>query len=147
MPTLPWATPASISNSGSGQPADADAEPPGSEVQVMASRFVLRSRRDTVRMLRHASAVRRALLGSPGALGVSLVARPLRREYWTLSAWSDRASLDAFVAHPVHRAAMAALAPTMAESAFRFWTQPASALPPSWDDAHAAVGGPGVDTS
>lgn len=137
MPTLPWATPP-----GSSRPPETD-----QPVEIMTSRFVLRSRRQTARMLRHALAVRRAALDSPGVRGVSLIARPLRREYWTLSAWSDRASLDTFVAHPVHRAAMSALGPAMAEAAFRFWSSSASALPPSWDDARSALREPDGDPS
>jgi hypothetical protein len=105
----------------------------------MASRFVLTSARHTFRMLRMARAVRMQVLSTPGALGVSLIAYPLRREYWTLSAWTDRAALDAFVAHPTHRMAMTTLRAAMAESTFTFWTLPPSDLPPNWDDARSRV--------
>ncbi|ONH33711.1 hypothetical protein BL253_01020 [Pseudofrankia asymbiotica] len=105
----------------------------------MASRFEITSRRHTVSMLRHALRVRRALLTTPGALGVSLVARPIRGEYWTLSGWTDRPALDGFVRSAEHRAAMRELGPTMAHSTFVFWTHDAAAQPPTWTEARARV--------
>ncbi|SNQ46634.1 Antibiotic biosynthesis monooxygenase [Frankia canadensis] len=135
MPTLPW-TPATAAD------GDADADGgsgPSAGAEVMASRFTLTSRRHTFRMLRAATAVRRALLASPGAVGVSLVARPLRNEYLTLSSWRDRAALDAFVRDPVHQEAMRSLRPAMATSAFTFWHTPAGGGTPTWEQAHRAL--------
>ncbi|MBL7498588.1 antibiotic biosynthesis monooxygenase [Frankia sp. CNm7] len=135
MATIPWSTPPAVADA-SAPSAQAPAGPP----VVMASRFALTSRRrHTVAMLRHALRVRRALLATRGALGVSLVAHPLRGEYWTLSAWSDRGSLDTFVRAPEHLAAMRALAPAMADSTFVFWAHDAGAEPPTWADARARV--------
>jgi quinol monooxygenase YgiN len=105
----------------------------------MASRFSIASRRHTVTMLWHALRVRRALLATPGALGVSLVAHPMRGEYWTLSGWTDRQALDGFVRSPVHRAAMRTLGPAMADSTFVFWAHDAAAEPPTWTEATARV--------
>jgi hypothetical protein len=90
-------------------------------------------------MLRHSMRVRRALLASPGALGVSLIAHPLRGEFWTLSGWTDRRALDGFVRSPEHRAAMRALGPAMADATFVFWPHDAAAQPPTWTDAMARV--------
>ena len=133
MPTLPWTAPPG-------------AAPDGAEVEVMASHFTLTSWRHTIAMLRAAMTVRRAALATPGALGLSLVARPLRREYYTLSSWTDRAALDAFARSPAHREAMRRLAPAMADSRFTFWRAPADAATPTWPEAHehlATVAGRG----
>ena len=43
-----------------------------------------------------------------GALGVSLVAHPLQRVFFTLSAWRDRAAVDALVSAEPHRSRWAA---------------------------------------
>lgn len=143
MATIPWSAPTSTP-----EPVPSLADPPaaappadGGGPVVMASRFRLTSRRHTVAMLRHALRVRRALLAAPGALGVSLVAHPLRGEYWTLSGWADRPALDAFVSTPEHRAAMRRLAPAMADSAFVFWPHDSAATPPTWVEARDTITG------
>jgi hypothetical protein len=122
MPTLPWAA------SNSPQPRDGT-------VTVMASRLELRRLRDVPSFLTGAMRIRRQMLGSPGALGVSLIARPLRRTFWTLSAWQDRAALGAVVGREPHRRIMNHFRPRMAGSSFVTWTAPATALPVAWDEA------------
>ncbi|EIV95599.1 antibiotic biosynthesis monooxygenase [Frankia sp. QA3] len=158
MPTIPWTTPpsgkpgaadAGGTNAGGTNAGGTQVEATSAEagpIEVMASHFVLSSTRHTVTMLRSALAVRRAVLAAPGALGVSLVARPLRREYWTLSAWTDRAALDAFVGDPRHREAMRRLAPAMARSRLVFWRPPAGAGAPTWAQAHEHLAAPTTPT-
>ncbi|MCO1655171.1 antibiotic biosynthesis monooxygenase family protein [Pseudonocardia humida] len=124
MPTLPWTT------------VDA-ATTTGGEPLVMASRFRLRSFRDVPPFLRDAMRVRTLVRRSPGALGVSLVARPLRREFATLSAWRDRESLDAMVRAEPHRSVMARYRAAMADSRFVFYA-PAE-YPPTWEEARAKL--------
>lgn len=72
MPTLPWAAPRP------GTLADGP-------ITVMASRLELRRRRDVPSFLAPALRIRRQMLGSPGALGLSFIAKPLRRTFWTLA--------------------------------------------------------------
>lgn len=71
---------------------------------------------------------------SPGAVGVTLEAHPLRKEFWTLSQWRDQESLDAMVRAEPHASIMARQRGVMAESAFRFWAAPAD-VPPTWEEA------------
>lgn len=122
MPTLPWTSPKS--------PRQADGP-----VTVMASRLELRRLADAPAFLVAAIRIRRQMLGSPGALGLSLVARPLRRTFWTLSAWQDQAALGAATAGQPHRRLMNHFRPLMAGSSFVTWTAPATALPITWDEA------------
>jgi hypothetical protein len=122
MPTLPWTAPNS-------------AKPPDGPVTVMASRLELRRLRDVPSFLTGAMRIRRQMLGSPGALGVSLIARPLRRTFWTLSAWQDQAALGTAVGHEPHRQIMNHFRPRMAGSSFVTWAAPATALPIAWDEA------------
>ncbi len=101
----------------------------------MASAFTLTSRRHTFRMMRLSMALRTTVLASPGALGMSLMARPLKRQYYTLSSWTDRAALDSFVRAPLHREAMRTLGPAMTTSIFTFWQVGADAPAPTWATA------------
>ena len=126
MPTLPWTAPDAARGT--------DAAPTG-QVVVFASRFILTSRRHTLRFMRYAMRVRSQVLRSPGALGLSLIAQPTRRTYWTLSAWRDQESLDAFVRTSPHRDGMAALHPLMNDAAFTSWTIEPDALPAKWSQA------------
>jgi hypothetical protein len=122
MPTLPWTAPKS-SAPGSGP------------VTVMASRLELRRRRDVPSFLIAALRIRRQMLDSPGALGVSLIARPLGRTFWTLSAWQDHAALRATVGRQPHLHTMKHFPPRMAGSGFVTWTDQAANLPIPWDEA------------
>ncbi|MFD7169998.1 DUF3291 domain-containing protein [Streptomyces violascens] len=121
MPTLPWTTP---------NPAT-----PHTQALVMASRFEVRSMSDVPRFfLKSLSAwgqVRRA----PGALGASLVAQPLKRTFYTLSAWEDRDALYTYARTEPHRSIMTGLRDTCRTSTFDFWEVPVEDLPLGWDDA------------
>jgi Domain of unknown function (DUF3291) len=72
----------------------------------------------------------------PGCLGASLTAQPLRRVFYTLSAWQDRDALYAFATKQPHRSITASLRSTMRTATFTFWDVPAEQLPLTWDDAH-----------
>jgi len=116
MLTLPWA------------PGRAAAQPTGAVV-VLASRLELRSFWPILGFLRAAISVRRQVLDSPGALGVSLVAEPTRKTFWTLSAWVDQTALDAFVGKAPHHAVMTHYGPDLASSAFATFTIRPSEVP------------------
>jgi hypothetical protein len=122
MPTIPWTAPKSPS-------------PAEGPVTVMASRLELRRLRDVLPFLAAALRIRRQMLGSPGAMGLSLIARPLRRTFWTLSAWQDQAALRGATGGEPHRQLMRRFRPRMAGSSFVTWTVPATDLPVPWDVA------------
>ncbi len=124
MPTLPWTTAQHAA------PVEGSAE--GSAL-VMASRFQLRSFRHVLPFLRDAMRVHALVRRSAGALGISLVARPLRREFLTLSAWRDRAALDAMVRTEPHRSVMGRYRRAMTDSAFVFYAP--QSYPPTWTEA------------
>ena len=127
MPTLPWHTVQNPERS------------PAATSVVMASRFRVRRIRDVPRFFLDSMRIHRQVLQADGALGVSLVARPLRREFLTLSAWSDRKALNALVRTDPHRAAMQRHYPAMAESSFTFWEVAYADLPVHWDDARSRL--------
>jgi hypothetical protein len=121
MPTLPWTTP---------NPAPAD-----TLACAMASRFEVRSARDVPRFFFKSLAAWRQVRSAPGCLGASLIAKPLRGIFYTLSAWESRDALYAFAGTQPHRAIMTSLRPTMRSAVFTFWDVPTGQLPLSWDDA------------
>lgn len=121
MPTLPWI------------PVSQTA--PTGEVVVMASRFRVRGFRHVVPFFIDAMRVLAQMRKADGAVGVSLVAHPLRREFATLSAWRDRAALDAAVRGEPHSTVMRRQRAAMADSTFRFWDAPATSLPLTWEEA------------
>ena len=109
MPTLPWAP-----GTAAAQPTDA--------VVVLGSRLELQSYWPILGFLRAAMSVRKQVRNSPGALGVSLVAQPVRKTFWTLSAWVDQAALNAFVGKEPHHSVMTHFRPEMASSTFTNFT-------------------------
>lgn len=122
MPAMPWTV--------------VDPSAPA-EVLVMASRFRVRSWRQVVPFLRDAMAVHAQVRRSPGAVGVTLDAHPLRREFFTLSTWHDRAALQAMVRAEPHASVMRRHR-AGAESVFVFWTAPGG-TPPTWDEARSRL--------
>jgi quinol monooxygenase YgiN len=128
MPTLPWTS----------GPTTAD---PDTEVVLMASRFRVHGLRHVLPFFLDAMRVHAQTRKADGAIGVSLVAHPLQREFFTLSAWRDRAALDAMVRAEPHRSVMKRQHAAMAEGVFRFWTAPAGS-PPSWDEAKQRLSSP-----
>ncbi len=121
MPTLPWTVPNPPS--------------PGAQTYVMASHFEVRSLRDVPRFFLKSLSAWRQVRSAPGALGASLIAQPLKRSFFTLSAWEDRDALYAFARTEPHRGIMTALRPAMRRATFTFWEAPAERLPVAWDDA------------
>ena len=121
MPTLPWTTP---------NPA-----PPGTQAYAMASRFEVRSAKDVPRFFLKSLIVWRQVRSAPGCVGASLIAQPMRRVFYTLSAWTNRDVLYTFARTHPHRDIMASLRPTMRSAVFTFWEVPAGQLPLAWDDA------------
>ena len=71
---------------------------------VFISRFDATGLKARLRLFVGGIRLRRAVLASPGALGVSLRARPIAGRYYTLSCWRDEASLMTFAHGKDHRA-------------------------------------------
>ncbi|GLY26834.1 hypothetical protein [Kineosporia sp. NBRC 101731] len=128
MPTIPW------QNLDSTLTDD-------TEVVVMASRFQLHKLSQVPRFFLDAMKIHRQVGRSEGAVGISLEAHPLRREFFTLSAWRDQASIDAMIRQEPHRGAMSRHRRAMASSAFIFYRLPAGQLPAGWEDAHVRLAG------
>ncbi|WP_328420718.1 DUF3291 domain-containing protein [Streptomyces sp. NBC_00443] len=121
MPTLRWTT--------------VETPAPDTEAFVMASRLEVRSLKDVPRFFLKSLASWKQVTGAPGAYGASLIAEPLGRTFWTLSAWQDKEALYTYARTEPHRSIMNGLRSTMKDSVFTFWQVPAADLPIDWNDA------------
>ncbi len=113
---------------------------PDHEFLVLATSIPPLSRSSTLRLFKGASAVRKQLAGTAGVVGFSLLARPLRKQYATLSVWVDEEALAAFADGSPHREFTAGLAPEMGPTKFVRWTISGSEGRPSWSAALRRLG-------
>ena len=144
---LPWGTagrPVTASTADSAVDGAADRAADGTEAYVMASKFELTSGWRTLAFLALAIRAWRQARRSPGALGVTLRAQPLRLSYWTLSAWTGKDALDAFARAEPHRTIMRRVRPWAKTATFRFWTADAAQLAPDrlWAEAERRISAP-----
>ena len=125
MPAIPWMNFSEID--------------PQREYLVMASRLPLRSYLRIPMFLRLTLAVRRQLARSDGLVGYSLLAQPLSKTFWTLSAWVEGERLGAFARAMPHTDVMERLRPHMGRTTFVTWRVRGEALPVSWKDATGRI--------
>ena len=125
MPPLPWTRISTVE--------------PATELTVMASRLPLRAHRHIPGFLRWTLRIRHQLAQSHGLVGYSLDAHLLAKTFWTVSAWTGRAQMEAFVRQEPHAAGMAAIRPHMGEPSFVFWTVTANELPLPWKGVRQRV--------
>jgi quinol monooxygenase YgiN len=121
MPASPWRT--------SGSPE------PERDYVALLSYLPLKSYWRISHFLLYTAQVTKQLASAEGVLGYSVLARPLSKQFWTLSAWKEEASVHAFVQYPPHVRIMTALTPHMGETKFARWMVKGAQLPLSWDDA------------
>ena len=124
MPTIPW------------MPRAAAKESAGSgEAVVMASKLQVKSLLSVPRFFLLSLVVWKQVRSAPGVVGASLRAEPLKRTFWTLSAWRDQEALDTFARTDPHARIVARLRKVMDRSVFVFYPTARDALPVAWDDA------------
>jgi hypothetical protein len=107
----------------------------GREYVALLSYLPLKSYRKLPLFMRFTFQIQRQLKESPGAIGYSLRAKLLSRNFWTLSVWENSQALMSFVAKLPHGEVMKVLTPHMGKTKFTQWKISGSAVPPSWDDA------------
>jgi hypothetical protein len=67
-------------------------------------------------------AVRKQLATADGLVGYTLRAKPLARDYWTLSVWKDEGALREFMRTSPHVQLMTSLKPYMGPTKFVTWS-------------------------
>jgi quinol monooxygenase YgiN len=85
--------------------------------------------------------VRKQLAAAEGLVGYTLRARPLARDYWTLSVWKDQTALREFMRTPPHVQLMTSLKPVMGPTKFVTWTISATDGRPSLAGALEPISG------
>ena len=120
-------------------PWKASAEPQADRDYLVLLTFLPLSRLSKLpRFLGYVRKIQRQLDACPdGLIGYSLLAKPLRSKYWTLSVWDDAAALGRFIEQSPHRDAMRELPQVLTGFRTTRWTLPGSAVPPAWSDALA----------
>jgi quinol monooxygenase YgiN len=108
---------------------------PNREVVVLLSYLPLKTHWRILPFVIYTARVMKQLASAQGLLGYSLLARPVQKRFWTLSAWENPRALDTFVQDPPHAQIMAALAPHMGKTRFNRWMVKGSQLPLRWDEA------------
>src|ERR1700726_3748757 len=121
MPATPWRT--------------FGAPEPERDYIALLSYLPLKSYWRIPHFLFYTAQVVKQLASAQGMLGYSVLARPLSKRFWTLSAWKDDGALRAFVQHPPHLRIMTALTHHVDETKFVQWTVKGSEMPLLWDDA------------
>jgi hypothetical protein len=131
---IPWSTPA------------AARVPAGQDIVILGSRFELTSAWRSPAFLGYALRIWLQARRSPGIMGVSLRAQPLRATFWTLSAWSSQAALRDFARADPHRSIVARVRPWAKKAVLQTWTVPGgeagpTALDPAalWEQAEARI--------
>jgi len=114
----------------------------GRDYLVLASSIPARRRTSTARLFKGSRAVAAQLELAHGVVGFSMLARPLRKQYATLSVWVDDAALRAFATSTPHAKLMDDLAPEMAPTRFRRWTIQGGDGRPRWAEALARLAQP-----
>ena len=79
------------------------------------------------------------LPAQPGLIGYSFRFEIFGRTAWTMTAWKDEASLNAFVRSPAHREAVRRSGDTAQNLRFATIKVPVGSLPLNWRDARRLV--------
>lgn len=110
---------------------------PGRQYVALLTALGLQRARDVPLLFWHTWRIWGQLRKSRGLVGYSLRAELLSQRFWTLSAWEDELTLQAFVRTLPHVRIMKVMAPRTRANSFLRWTILGADLPPRWDDALA----------
>ena len=108
---------------------------PDGEYLALLTHLPLNRHRTIPRFFWATFAIQKQLAGSAAILGYALRAKPLEKDFWTMSAWLDERSLMDFAARLPHSQVMKALAPHMGSTKFIRWKVAGTDLPLRWDVA------------
>jgi len=109
---------------------------------AILTHYPLQAGRRTSRVLGYVRLVQRRLDECDGLIGYALRANFYRQQLWTLSVWSDEASLRAFLDDIAHQQASDDLMAYVTGAETRQWWIQGHEIPPTWDDALAQLSDP-----
>lgn len=105
------------------------------EYVAVATELVPKSRRSTGRLFRGAHQASSQMAHSPGVVGFSTLAQPLRKRYRTLSVWESEAAVDAFARSGDHHQLVRALAHELDTMTSTRWRIRGDEGRPTWQHA------------
>ena len=108
---------------------------PKGEYLVLLTYLPLKKRRTIPRFFWSTFAIQKQLAGSAGILGYALRAKPLPKNFWTMSVSLDEKSLMDFALRLPHSQVMKTLAPQMGPTKFIRWKVAGPDFPLRWDVA------------
>jgi hypothetical protein len=108
---------------------------PDHEYVVMATRFVVTSRRHLLGVMGSTQQLWQSLPTTPGLAGYRFDVSPLQGTLSTLTAWHNRSSLERFVRGPLHAPLVTRTTRLMKTSLFAEWMSVGAGLPPTWKTA------------
>ena len=112
------------------QPSDPDREYIG-----VVTELVPKSMRSTVRLFRGARRSSVQIARSKGIVGFATLARPVRKQYQTISLWETDADVDAFARSGDHHQLVRELAPELATVKATRWRVSSRDGRPGWKQA------------
>lgn len=107
----------------------------GREYVAVATELVPKSRRSTGRLFRGAQRASAQMAHSPGVVGFSTLAQPLRKRYQTLSLWESEAAVDAFARSGDHHQLVRALTNELDTMTSTRWRVRGNQGRPTWKHA------------
>jgi hypothetical protein len=110
---------------------------PDRDYVALASTIPPVSRGSTWRWFRGSRSVASQLLSTAGVVGFAMSARPIKKEYLTLSLWTDDAAIEAFAGSGLHGSLQRRLASEAGVTSFVRWSVRGSDGLPTWNDARA----------
>jgi len=105
---------------------------PGGEYLMLLSSLPLKNWRGMPLFLLGTLRITFQLRHAEGLIGYSLLARPLRKQFFTLSVWQNETALNGFVYARPHFATMNNLTTHMGQTRFVRRSIKGSEVPPSW---------------
>lgn len=108
---------------------------PSTALVVVATRFVVRRRRDTLPFLRAALASGREAEAVPGFLGGTVLADLWNGRFWTVSVWASPEAVRSYGSAPTHTTAMHRTQDWAAEAQVERWRTSAPDIPTLADTA------------
>ncbi len=96
---------------------------------VVATRFIVHRRLDTLPFLRAALLSAREAEAVPGFLGGTVLAELWNRRFWTVSVWASPEAVRSYGSAPAHAEAMRRTKDWAAESQVQRWRAPAAGVP------------------
>ena len=119
---------------------------PDASYRAILTYYPLKAGQRTSRVLSYVRLVQRRLDRTEGLIGYAFRANFYRQQLWTLSIWTDQASLREFMDDVIHQQASEDLSSYIERAEIRQWEVLGRDVPPSWEDALAHLEDPPAET-